>query len=117
MKILLMKEDDVQVLQSAGITFQGPATKRRKGSNAQPVQVQDGGTRQTRLAFEAHPRLLIYDDIIRMFEQTNCADISDDEDEGTEESNNEISDEVLDDYFLLGGGEEDLGGHIVSDDK
>jgi hypothetical protein len=77
MKTLLMKEDDVQVLQSAGITFQGPATKRRKGSNAQPVQIQDAGVRQTRLAFEVHPSLLIYDDIIRMFEQMDCAKISD----------------------------------------
>ena len=47
MKTLLLKDDDVQVLQSNGILFQGPATKRRKGSKAQPIpMIQDGGVRQ-----------------------------------------------------------------------
>jgi hypothetical protein len=109
MKTVLMKGDDVQVLRSAGITFQGPATKRRKGSNAQPVQIQDGGVRQTRLAFEVHPSLLIYDDLIRMFEQRNCADISDDDDQGREE----VLDKVLDANFLL---EEQGSGHISDDE-
>lgn len=71
MKTLLMKEDDAQVLHIAGNASQGqgpPATKRRKGSNAQPVQIRDGVVRRTRLSFEAHPSLIIYDDIIRMLE-------------------------------------------------
>jgi hypothetical protein len=71
MKTLLMKEDDAQVLHIAGTASQGqrpPATKRRKGSNAQPVQIRDGVVRRTRLSFEAHPSLIIYDDIIRMLE-------------------------------------------------
>ena len=90
MKTLLLKDDDVQVLQSTDITSQGPATKRRKGSKAQPIpMIQDGGVRQTRLAFEVHPSLLIDDDIIRMLEQVDCAGISDDEEE---EPNDEDSD-------------------------
>jgi hypothetical protein len=96
MKTLLMKDDDdIQVLPIAGITSQGPlATKRRKGSNAQPVPIQDGGVRQKRLSFEAHPSLIIYDDIIRMLEQMDCAKISDDAEEEEEE---ELNDEVSDD--------------------
>ena len=62
-----------------------------KGLNEQPVQIQDGGVRQTRLAFEARPSLLIYDDITRMLERMNCADISDDEEK---ESNDEVSDDA-----------------------
>jgi hypothetical protein len=81
------------VLPIAGITSQGaPTTKRRKGSNAQPVQILDGGVCQTRLSFEAHPSLIIYDDIIRMLEQMDCAKISDDAEE-EEELNDEGSDE------------------------
>ena len=81
MKTLLMKDDDndIQVLQSAqshvGMTLQGPATKRRKGSNTQPVRIQDqdGGVRKTRISFEAHPSLILDDDILRMCDQMNSA--------------------------------------------
>lgn len=91
MKTLLMKEDDAQVLHIAGTASQGqrpPATKRRKGSNAQPVQIRDGVVRRTRLSFEAHPSFIIDDDIIRMLEQMKCAKISDDDEE--EESNDDV---------------------------
>ncbi len=72
---------------------QEPVTKRRKGSTAHPirVRVQDGGIRQTRISYEAHPGLCIYDETITMLERMNCADISDDEEE---ESSEETSDDV-----------------------
>jgi hypothetical protein len=74
MKTLLLKDDDVEVLHSAGITFRGPATtgKRRK--------VQDSGVRQTRLSFEVHPSLLLDEDLPwSLVGGTSCVDISDDE--------------------------------------
>jgi hypothetical protein len=87
MKTLLLKGDDVEVLHSAGITFQGPAAKRRKGSNSQPIQVQDGGVRQTRISFEVHPDM-IFDDFENfrgMVDQMTCVDVSDDDTEEEEE--------------------------------
>ena len=87
------KQDDVQVIQTSGMSSQGQGpVKRRKGSKAKPVQVQDGrwGIRQTRISFEAHPSLIIDDEIICMLEQMDCADISDDEDD--EDPNEEASD-------------------------
>jgi hypothetical protein len=77
MRTLLLQDDDVEVLHSAGITLQGPAAKRRKGTNSQPIH--DGGLRQTRISFEVHPSLLLYDDLLRMFDQMDIANISDDE--------------------------------------
>ncbi|KAL7458240.1 hypothetical protein ACHAWC_009810 [Mediolabrus comicus] len=74
MKTLLLKDDDVEVLHSAGITFQGSAAtvKRRK--------VQDSGVRQTRLSFEVHPSLLLDEDFLgSLVGGTSCVDISDDE--------------------------------------
>jgi hypothetical protein len=93
MKTLLLKDDDVQVLHSTDITFQGPAAKRRKGANAQPIQVQDGGVRQTRLSFEIHPSLLLdeNEDFLGVLDEMNCADVSDDETE--EEEDEEESDD------------------------
>ncbi len=90
-KALHFKEDDEQVIQSTSIItyVPRPVKKRRKGSTAHPVQVQDGGIRHTRISFEAHPSLFIFDDIITMLERMNCADISD-----GEESSEEISDNV-----------------------
>ena len=93
-RALHFEEHDEQVIQSTSImTSQGPVAKRRKGSSAHPVLVQDGGIRQTRISFEAHPSLLIYDDIISMIERMycDCADISDDEEE---ESSEEVSDDA-----------------------
>ena len=91
MKTLLLKDDGVEVLHSADITFQGPAAKRRKGANAQPIQVQDGGVRQTRLSFEVHPSLLLdeNEDFLGVLDEMNCADVSDDE---TEEEDEESDD-------------------------
>ena len=83
-KALRFQEYDEQVIQSTSIiTSQGPV---------KPVQVQDRGIRQTRISYEAHPSLLIYDDILSMLERMDCADISDDDDE--EESSEEISDDA-----------------------
>ena len=96
-KALRFQEDEEQVIQSTStsisiITSQGPVKKRRKGSTAHPIQVQDRPIRQTRISYEAHPNLLIYDDILSMLERMDCADISDDDDE--EESSEEISDDA-----------------------
>jgi len=93
-KALHFKEDDEQVIQSTSIITYVPSPRpekrrNRKGSTAHPVQVQDGGIRHTRISFEAHPSLFIYDNIITMLERMNCADISDEE-----ESSEEISDNV-----------------------
>ena len=84
------KQDDVEVMQTSRITShgQGPVTKRRRGSNAQPIQVQTdggGGFRQTRISYEAHPSLFMYDEILCMLEQMDCTGVSDDEDEGPSE--------------------------------
>ena len=84
MKTLLLKDDDVEVLHSAGITFQGSAAtvKRRK--------VQDSGVRQTRLSFEVHPSLLLDEDLPwSLVGGMSCVDISDDE------SDDEGSDDVM----------------------
>ncbi len=78
-KALRFQDDDEQVVQSKSIiTSQGPM---------KPVQVQDRGIRQTRVSYEAHPSLLIYDDILSMLERMNCADISDDEESSTASKN------------------------------
>jgi hypothetical protein len=80
MKTLLLKDDDVEVLHSAGITFRGPATtgKRRK--------VQDSGVRQTRLSFEVHPSLLLDEDLPWSLVGGMSCDISDDEsDDGSDD--------------------------------
>ena len=92
------KQDDVEVIQTSRITSQGqgPVTKRRRGSKVQPIQVQadgGGGIRQTRISYEAHPNLFMYDEIIRMLEQMDCADVSDDEDEESK-SSDETSDDA-----------------------
>ena len=91
------KQDDVEVIQTSRITSQGQGavTKRRRGSKVQPIQVQangGGGIRQTRISYEAHPSLFMYDEIIRMVEQMDCAGVSDDEDEGpSEETSDDAS--------------------------
>ena len=82
MKTLLLKDDDVEVLHSAGITFRGSAEtgKRRK--------VQDSGVRQTRLSFEVHPSLLLDEDFLgSLVGGMSCVDISDDEsdDDGSDD--------------------------------
>mmetsp|Transcript_24779 Transcript_24779/g.37560 ORF Transcript_24779/g.37560 Transcript_24779/m.37560 type:complete len:139 (-) Transcript_24779:132-548(-) len=77
MKALLLKSDDVEVMHVSGNTLQEPAAKRRKGTNSQPIQ--NRGVRQTKLSFEVHPSLLLYDDLLRMYEQMDSANISDDE--------------------------------------
>jgi hypothetical protein len=113
MKTLLLKDDDVQVLHSTDITFQGPAAKRRKGANAQPIQVQDGGVRQTRLSFEVHPSLLLEEneDFLGVLDDMNCADVSDyeTEDDETEEEEEEEDEEESDD--------KDSGGTAVDEEK
>ena len=76
MKALLLKSD-VDVMHVSGNTLQEPAAKRRKGTNSQPIQ--NRGVRQTKLSFEVHPSLLLYDDLLRMHEQMDSANISDDE--------------------------------------
>ena len=93
------KEDDAEVIQTSVITSQGqgPFTKRRKGSTAQPIMVQadgGGGIRPTRIAFDADPSLFMYDEIIRMLEQVDCAKISDDEDEESKLSEETSSDDA-----------------------
>mmetsp|Transcript_25330 Transcript_25330/g.38907 ORF Transcript_25330/g.38907 Transcript_25330/m.38907 type:complete len:140 (-) Transcript_25330:132-551(-) len=77
MKALLLKSDDVEVMHVSGNTLQEPAAKRRKGTNSQPIQ--NRGVRQTKLSFEVHPSLLLHDDLLRMYEQMDSANISDDE--------------------------------------
>ena len=84
MKTLLLKDDDVDVLRTAGTTSQGqgPAVKRRK--------IQDRGVRKTRISFEAHPSLLFDEDFFDMVDQMRCVNVSDDE------SEDESSDDNLD---------------------
>ena len=106
------KGDDVEVIQTSGITSQGqgPVTKRRRGSKVQPIQVQadgGGGIRQTRISYEAHPNLFMYDEIIRMLEQMDCADVSDDEDEGP-------SEETSDDAASISKDERKRSGELRS---
>ena len=94
MKTLLLQDDDVEVLPSAGVTFQGPAAKRRKGTSAQPIQ--DGGFRQTRISFEVHPSLLLDDDFLDMLGEMPYVNISDDESEESddkEKTANEVGDD------------------------
>ena len=88
MKTLLLKDDDVEVLHTAGITFQGPAAKRRKGASAQPIQDGDGGgVRHTRISYEVHPCLLFEDDdaflkdFLGMLDEMRCVRISEEEEE------------------------------------
>ena len=93
------KEDDAEAIQTSVITSQGqgPFTKRRKGSTAQPILVQadgGGGIRPTRISFDADPSLFMYDEIIRMLEQVDCANISDDEDEESKLSEETYSDDA-----------------------
>ncbi len=65
MKTLLLKDDDVDILHTAGTTPQAqgqrPAAKRRK--------IQDRGVRKTRISFEAHPSLLFDEDFFEMVDQ------------------------------------------------
>ncbi|KAL7443471.1 hypothetical protein ACHAXM_012132 [Skeletonema potamos] len=77
MRTLLLQDDGVEVLHCAGIILRADAAtpKCRKGS--QPIQ--DSGVRQTRLSFEVHPSLLLNDDFLRMYEQMESTNISDDE--------------------------------------
>jgi hypothetical protein len=91
MKTLLLQDDNVEVLPSAGITFQGPAAKRRKGTSAQPIQ--DGGFRQTRISFEVHPSLLLDDDFLDMLGEMPYVNISDDESEESDEKMKTADDE------------------------
>ena len=96
-KALRFQEYDEQVIQSTSIiTSQGPVTKRRKGSNAHPIQIKDGGIRQTRISYEAHPSLLIYDDILSMLERMDCADISDDDDDDDDDEESSEEKEISD---------------------
>ncbi len=98
MKSLLLKDDDVEVLHSAGITFRGSAEtgKRRK--------VQDSGVRQTRLSFEVHPSLLLDEDFLgSLVGGMRCIDISDDEsddggsdDDGSDDGGTGTTDENKD---------------------
>ena len=106
------KQDDVEVMQTSRITSQGqgPVTKRRRGSKVQPIQVQangGGGIRQTRISYEAHPSLFMYDEIIRMVEQMDCTGVSDDEDEGP-------SEETSDDAASTSKNERNRSGELRS---
>jgi hypothetical protein len=97
MKTLQLKDDDVEVLHSAGITFQGPAAKRRKGANAQLIQV--GGVRQTRLSFEVHASLIFDEDFLtsvhRPINILRHHHVSDDEAEEDEESEDKVKTNVF----------------------
>ena len=81
MKALLLKDDDVEIIHShsSSITTQEPAAKRQKYSK--PHTIQDGGVRQTRISFEIHPSLILYDDLIHESGQIESGNISDDEEE------------------------------------
>jgi hypothetical protein len=93
MKTLQLKDDDVEVLHSAGITFQGPAAKRRKGANAQLIQV--GGVRQTRLSFEVHASLIFDEDFLTSVHRLRHHHVSDDEAEEDEESEDKVKTNVF----------------------
>lgn len=81
MKALLLKEDDVEVIHNGSsiTTQEEPAAKRQKCIKSHPIQ--DGGVRQTRISFEIHPSLILYDDLIHESGQMESGNISDDEEE------------------------------------
>ena len=58
----------------------GDASKRRKGNNSQPITQQGVLDRKTKVSFELHPSLLLYD----LLDLNVSARIPDDEDESKE---------------------------------
>ena len=105
MKTLLLKDDDVDILHTAGTTPQAqgqrPAAKRRR--------IQDRGVRKTRISFEAHPSLLFDEDFFDMVDQMRCVNVSDDESE----------DESSDDNLVRTGGcpNDDYGASLEEKGK